>query len=236
MVNKHFNPSIIHPFYFIRRGLFNGISKHAPSLTGRLMDFGCGSKPYKSLFGHVQEYVGVDFHNEGHPHQNEQIDVFYDGKTLPFSDGEFDAVLASEVFEHIFNLEDMVREIHRVMKPGANILVTLPFVWNEHEVPYDFARYSSFGIKDLLSRNGFDVVAIDKTTSFIETITQMKMLYVSTHIMPRLKFITRIPGVGRLSHIVAFGGGNMMGRVLNAIFPKRYDLYLSLVIVAKKKA
>ena len=53
------------------------------------MDFGCGSKPYKSLFN-VEEYLGVDYYNEGHPHENEQIDVFYDGKNLPFPDNYFD--------------------------------------------------------------------------------------------------------------------------------------------------
>ena len=46
------------------------------NLNGVLLDFGCGSKPYSSLFK-VDEYNGVDFENEGHPHDNEQIDIFF---------------------------------------------------------------------------------------------------------------------------------------------------------------
>ncbi|MBK8311763.1 MAG: class I SAM-dependent methyltransferase [Chitinophagaceae bacterium] len=109
---------------------------------------GCGSKPYKSLFN-VNEYVGVDYHGQGHSHENEQIDVFYDGVLLPFPDNYFDSVFSTEVFEHVFNLEEMILEIKRVMKPGAKILVTCPFAIPEHEQPNDYARYSSFGLKHL---------------------------------------------------------------------------------------
>lgn len=82
MINKEFNPSFFHPYYFIRKGLLKKIKQHAGSLKGRMLDFGCGSKPYRSLFN-VKEYIGVDYMNEGHPHENEQIDIFYDGKKSP---------------------------------------------------------------------------------------------------------------------------------------------------------
>ena len=82
-VPKEFNPSIFHPFFFIRKGLLKGIAQHAEKIQGKLLDFGCGSKPYQSLF-QVDEYIGVDYENSGHTHINEQIDVFYDGKHLPF--------------------------------------------------------------------------------------------------------------------------------------------------------
>ena len=140
------------------------------------MDFGSGSKPYRSLFK-VEEYVAVDFYNEGHPHDNEQIDIFYDGKQLPFSDSHFDSVLCSEVFEHIFNLEEILKEINRVMKPEGKILITCPFSWNEHEVPHDFARYTQFALHDILKRNGFQIINFQKTGNFITTITQLWILY-----------------------------------------------------------
>ena len=103
-VQKDFDPSIIHPYYFIRRSLLQKITKLSSHLTGKLMDFGCGSKPYKSLFK-TTEYIGVDYENEGHSHENEQIDVFYDGKTLPFESEYFDSVLCSEVIESIYTMK-----------------------------------------------------------------------------------------------------------------------------------
>ena len=79
------------------------------------MDFGCGSKPYHSIL-QVEEYIGVDFHNEGHPHDNEQIDVFYDGEKLPFENSYFDSVLCSEVFEHVFNLDEVLAAFCCILK------------------------------------------------------------------------------------------------------------------------
>src|SRR6516225_8308589 len=102
-----FNPNITFPAYLTRNSLLKTISKLAPQLKGRLLDFGCGAKPYKTLFA-VDEYIGLDFENPGHPHLNEQIDVFYDGKTIPFENACFDSIFSSEVFEHIFNIEDIL--------------------------------------------------------------------------------------------------------------------------------
>src|SRR5437773_3335923 len=111
-----FRPAMNNAFYFIRNALYKKVKQYAPALKGRLLDFGCGSKPYQSLFANVTEYIGVDYNSPGHSHANEQIDVFYDGKKIPFPDEYFDSVFSSEVFEHIFNLEEIIPEIKRVMK------------------------------------------------------------------------------------------------------------------------
>ena len=60
-VSKSFNPRLSNAFYFIRKGLYKKIKQYAPELQGKLMDFGCGSKPYQSLFTNAAEYIGVDF-------------------------------------------------------------------------------------------------------------------------------------------------------------------------------
>jgi ubiquinone/menaquinone biosynthesis C-methylase UbiE len=91
-----------------------------------MMDFGCGTKPYKPIFINATEYIGVDYAGEGHSHENEDIDIYYDGKTIPFEDNTFDSILACEVMEHIFNIEEILKELYRILKPGGKILISIP--------------------------------------------------------------------------------------------------------------
>src|SRR5687768_12801984 len=116
---QSFEPGIagifLNPFYFIRRALFSHIKAMAPSLSGRLLDFGCGRKPYEHLFS-VKEYIGIDMEQTGHEHTHSKVDVYYDGKHIPFADESFDSVFCSEVFEHIFNLDEVIEEIGRILK------------------------------------------------------------------------------------------------------------------------
>lgn len=225
-----FDPGISFPAYLTRHRLLTSIKKYAPLLKGRLMDFGCGTKPYRSLFA-VDEYTGLDFENPGHPHLNEQIDVFYDGKSIPFGNETFDAVFSSEVFEHVFNLEEVLKELNRVMKTGASILATCPFAICEHEVPNDFARYSSFGLRSLFERNGFEVVHQDKTGNGVETVFQLWIMYIHQHINPKFR---KIPGVRSAFRFFSYTSLNILALAFSRILPRRQDLYLNNVILCKK--
>lgn len=137
------------------------------------MDFGCGSKPYEQLFTNAQKYIGVDISSSGHNHKDSKIDVFYDGHALPFKDNYFDCIFSSEVFEHVQYLNDVLPELKRVLKPGGIMMITCPFLWPEHEVPFDFRRFSSFGIKQFLQDNGFQIITHEKLTLSSEIIFQL---------------------------------------------------------------
>ena len=232
MINADFNPSLTHPYYFIRKGLLQKISQYASTLQGDLLDFGCGVKPYKSLFTHVNSYTGVDFENEGHSHANEQIEYFYDGKTLPFKDASFDCIFTSEVFEHIFNLEEILEELNRVLKPGGKMLLTCPFVWPEHEKPHDFARYTQFALKHLLQNHGFDAVLIDKSGNFFTVVTQLRIAYLHDVLFPKLT----IPFLVKSVKFIFVPICNVIGLIGNKIFPTNKDLYLNNIIIAQKKS
>ncbi len=230
-VHKDFDPSLLSPYYFVRKGLLQEIKKVVPELKGRLMDFGCGSKPYRSLF-FVDEYIGVDYENPGHSHSNEYIDVFYDGKIIPFSDEHFDSILCSEVVEHVFNLEHILTELNRVLKPKGKMILTCPFVWNEHEVPNDFARYTQYALKDLLDKKGFEVIAYAKSGNFIKTIFQLSILYFAE--LSKRRFF-KIPPIRWAYKIICYGFMNLGGIILSAILPKNDSLYLNNVLLVEKR-
>ena len=229
-VSVEFNPGLSHQFYFIRRGLLSAIKKHSSSLSGVMLDFGCGSKPYKSLIN-VDNYIGLDFENPGHDHTNEEVDVFYDGKSIPFGDNYFDSILSSEVFAHLFDLPSILTELNRVLKKGGKMLVTCPFVWNEHEVPHDYARYTQFALRDIFEKKGFRVVHFEKKGNFIETITQMRILYFIQFSFP---LFSRMSFVGKFMLKSSLFIINGWGKIKSSIFPAKYDLYLSNVILVEK--
>lgn len=220
---------ICNPSYIVRRALWKTIAEFAPRISGEVLDFGCGSKPYERLFTNAQRYTGVDVEVSGHQHADSKIDVYYDGNTLPFSDSTFDAVVAFEVLEHIFNIDRIVAEIARVMKPGGRLLISVPFAWEEHEAPYDFARYTTFGMAHLLARHGFAVVESRKTTTTVLAIWQLFLAY-----------LERIgPQRGALRHIYQAGiiGPTIVaGYLVNAIAPRRYDFFCNTVVLATKES
>ncbi|MEO7216797.1 MAG: class I SAM-dependent methyltransferase [Gemmatimonadaceae bacterium] len=219
---------VISPVYFIRNGLYKHISSLAPAMGGDFLDFGCGSKPYESLFANRSSYTGVDVQVSGHDHRTSRIDVYYDGKTLPFADRRFDSTVCFEVFEHVFNIDEALTEIWRVLKPGGQLLLSVPFAWDEHEIPYDFARYTSFGIKSVLERNNFEVVEMRKTTTYIVALCQVFIAYLSRYVLPKNRIIA---SVFQLALIFPL---NLATLFLNFVFPMRYEYYCNNVVLARK--
>lgn len=229
-ISKEFDPAITQPNYLIRNRLLKNIRMLSPQLKGRLMDFGCGQKPYKNLFS-ADEYIGVDFENPGHSHGNEAIDVFYDGKTLPFHNEFFDSIFSSEVFEHIFNLEEILKELNRVLKTNGLMLITCPFTFCEHEIPNDYARYTSFALKYLLTKKGFEIVQQIKSGNSIESIAQLRLMYLHQHIYPKLK---KIPVVRSAFRIIVYSVINLITNISGKILPAGKDLYMSNIVLCRK--
>lgn len=218
---------VLNPFYFIRLALLRAIQRQSSKLKGQLMDFGCGRKPYQSLFK-VESYIGVDVEVSGHSHAKEDIDVYYNGKTLPFADHTFDSIFSSETFEHVFNLEDIVPELYRVLKPGGYMLITVPFVWDEHEVPYDYGRYSSFGIRHLLEKNDFKVESVEKTGHFFLVLGQLWVLYLYNLTHTKSKYINLA------IQIVFISPFSILIKVLSVLSPRHKGLYFNTVVLAQK--
>ena len=215
------------PFYFGRRELVRNVKALAPKRTGRVLDVGCGTKPYSELFKNIS-YVGLELDTP----ENRRIknaDFFYNGKKFPFSDGEFDCAISNQVLEHVFEPDLFLKEINRVLKTGGLLLLTVPFMWEEHEEPYDFGRYSSFGLRAILDRNGFKVIEHKKTLNDFRAVFQM----INCHFRKLLRF--KNSKIRLISHMIVFGALNALGSVLAFVLPKNNAFYIDNVVLAKKK-
>lgn len=233
VAKQNFNPGFlglfVNPFYFARVGLYKNIKELSHFISGIVLDVGCGEKPYQSIFS-VEKYVGMDIEQSGHIHKNENVDVFYDGKKFPFESDSFDSIISNEVLEHVFNPNEHLSEIYRVLKPGGKFLITVPFLWDEHEQPYDYARYSSFGLSHLLKINGFDVIEQRKSIADIRVIFQM----INAYIYKKTRWFQN----GILNYIITIiltAPFNIIGEIFGLILPKNKDLYLDNIMVAVKR-
>lgn len=232
--NINFYPGFVglffNPFFFARRELVRHVRLCASAMTGKVLDVGCGKKPYQKLFINASEYIGMDIESSGHDHSHEEIDVFYDGKTFPFADKSFDSVLTNQVFEHVFNPDEFISEIKRVLKSGGQLLLTVPFVWDEHEQPFDYGRYSSFGIKHVLEKHGFEILQHYKSGTGIQAVIQLINLYIYK------KFYSRHRALNYLLTGLFISPFNVLGFLLSLVKRKDADLYLDNVVLARKKS
>lgn len=228
---EQFTPSFfglfLNPFYFARKGLFDNISVLAKYMNGKILDIGCGQKPYEQLFN-SSLYIGLEI-NTLENRKNKKADYFYDGSTFPFRDNEFDSVITNEVFEHVFNPDNFLSEIYRILKPGGMLLMTVPFIWDEHEKPFDYARYSSFGLRYIIEKFGFELIEHKKSICDIRVIFQLLNCYVYKITTSKNVFINFFVTLFLISPF------NILGELLSKILPKNEDLYLDNIILLKKK-
>ena len=229
-MNRNFRPNLKYafrnPFFLTRRFLYLTVAGLAPHFSGgRLLDVGCGTKPYQKLFA-VDAYVGMDYAKGAHA-GNPNADIVYEGGAFPIPDASFDHALATEVLEHVFEPDPFVGEIARVLEPGGLLLLTVPFVWDEHEQPWDYARYTSFGIRHLVEKHGFEVLEQHKTGGFLTSLAQLFCLYLyyGTHENRALFAITRWLVMGPLQ---------LAALALERWLPARDGLYLDNVLLLRK--
>jgi len=216
----------INPFFLARRSLWKAIAQSGGQLPGPLLDVGCGSKPYRGLFP-VEPYVGLDIDSET-ARLRGVADAFYDGTRFPFQDAQYQSVLCNQVLEHVFQPDAFVQEIRRVLQPGGKLLLTIPFVWDEHEQPYDFARYSSFGLRALLERNGFRVLEQRKLLDDSSVLVQLAIAYFFKVSRSRSRLVNLAVCV------VFFAPLSLLGLLLGRILPRNPDLFLDQLVLAEK--
>ena len=139
-----------------------------PLMRGRVLDLGCGTAPYREdILAVAGEYVGVDW--PGTIHDTTRVDVFADlSRPLPFADACADTVTVFKVLEHLQEPGEFLRECGRVLRPGGHIVILVPFLWQVHEAPHDYFRFTRFGLGYLLSRADFADITVHEKTGFWE--------------------------------------------------------------------
>lgn len=217
---------LVNPFCLARGGLWREMAGLLPGIRGAVLDVGCGRKPYRRLTP-AESYTGLDLDTPDSRALG-VADVFYPGGPLPFPDASFDAVICSQVLEHVFEPEVFLREIGRVLRPGGRLVLTVPFAWDEHEQPRDYARYSSFGLRALLERTGYTVEVQRKANTGVRALTQLTSGWVFKATQSRNKWLNLAVQLALIAPV------NLTGLLLDAVLPANADFYLDNVVLARK--
>lgn len=131
----------------------------------RILDLGCGMKPYRKLFLFSEEFIGFDIE------KTEATDVVGLNWNLPFEDSRFDALLCTQVLEHTARISDTVAEIRRVVKDDGFVFVSAPLAYPEHGAPFDYYRFTRYGLEHIFE--GFEIVQVYPQGGYLNTLLRL---------------------------------------------------------------
>ena len=144
------------PFAYVNRrleGLLRDLIAAAELRSGAcVVDYGCAQQPYRQLLPDGVRYVGVDL--PGNPKADVLID---DAGRVPLADGVADAVLSTQVLEHVTDPMVYLDECHRLLRPGGSLLLSTHGIMYYHRDPEDYWRWTSPGLKSVVEARGFTV-------------------------------------------------------------------------------
>ncbi len=127
--------------------------------NSKILDAGAGEGAYKKYFEHC-EYKAIDLAVGDSKWNYANLDYIAPLDQMPIENCTFDAVLCTQVLEHLEWPRESVREMFRVIKPGGRLFITVPMAQSEHQIPYDFFRYTSFGLQSICKDAGFSQVIV----------------------------------------------------------------------------
>jgi SAM-dependent methyltransferase len=153
-INKQNNSFLV--YHYLVKALTYSIEKYA---KGKVLDVGCGNKPYRSLFkDSITEYTGCDINQTS----LNSVDIICNVLEIPLPDQSFDTVLCTQVIEHVYDHKSLLKEIYRLLKKDGVIILSGPLYWPVHGEPHDFFRFTKYGFVKLLEECGFSITEIQE--------------------------------------------------------------------------
>jgi len=149
-------PPRTHGRYYLRKLMrehLEAIAERHLAGRGTLVDFGCGTQPWRPLFEHrVARCVGIDLPGSDHADAH----LAPDGRA-PIADGEADAVLSTQVLEHVADPAAYLAECRRMLAPDGRLVLSTHGVWKYHPHPTDYYRWTAEGLRRQLEASGFAI-------------------------------------------------------------------------------
>jgi SAM-dependent methyltransferase len=138
--------------------LEQGVESIEVAPESRVLDFGAGTSPYDFLFPNAR-YLKADITPDTSPDL-----LITDGGQVEETDASFEVILSTQVLEHVFDPQNYLREVYRLLKPEGKFLLALPCLYEDHKCPNDYQRWMRQGLERDLKAIGFKNIRIYKVT------------------------------------------------------------------------
>lgn len=187
-----------HRWFFGRR-LWRDLRHAAAYAKGRLLDLGCGIKPYEPLCApYVTQHVGFDL-PQSLDSRGCRADVTGSAAALPFADGSFDSVLCTQMLDDFPEPSVVLGEIARVLAPGGVLILTVNQLYPVHDPPFDYYRFTRYGLEYQVKRAGMSVEFLQATggqwmTVGILVLLRMWSIFEKIPVLRALRFLPMIAG------------------------------------------
>ncbi|MDI6034177.1 class I SAM-dependent methyltransferase [Flavobacterium sp. LB2P84] len=148
----------------------------------KILDAGAGEQQFKKFCNHL-DYVSQDFAQYKPEDLNSglqmvkwdygKLDIISDIASIPVENESFDAIMCTEVFEHIINPIEAIQEFSRILKKDGFLIITAPFCSLTHFAPYHFySGFNRFFYETELEKNGFNIIEIIPNGNYFEYLAQ----------------------------------------------------------------
>lgn len=172
-IAKRLASTPFHPQWLVPRDAVpDGLSR----ANGVVLDIGAADRwIHKHLNGEAH-YVALDYPATGRDLYAASPDVYADGAALPFKDSTIDVVACFEVMEHVRYPDRVLQEIARVLRPGGQAFLSMPFLYPVHDAPHDYQRWTEYGWRRSAIEAGLTCMRIRPTTTGLEAAAALACL------------------------------------------------------------
>jgi len=206
------------------------LERFSGKVSGKLYDLGCGEAPYKEYFlQFADEYVGVDWAASIH---DTKADIVADlNEPLPIQEHVADTVVSLSVMEHLKQPQVMLGEAYRILKPGASMILQVPWQWWVHEAPHDYFRYTPYALRHMFEKAGFVDIEVVPQSGFFTTVT-LKSNYFTRRIARGRRSLRLVM---RAILVPFWTVGQLLAGPLDHLFDKQWELETNGYFVTARK-